>query len=266
MGTGGILPPTRYLFIDGGYLRECYARFAKAWFVNADKENQELKFETITHSMFKSFYYDCLDEIKKKTESEDELRERVNKQEQQFNRIQAVKGCHVQLGKITGEGGRKRQKEVDILLAVDMMNHAIRQNMGHAFLLAGDRDFRPVVKSLVDLGIFVTVRGDVRNTAVELRQGADDFHPLHFDDYMSWTPDEIKKNYSTPTQHNAVLPNNVKLVKSGKAGKYPLNVSEGNSLFYAYVTKQPHDYLYNFPDFDRLIVYVELLHGKVVWD
>ena len=99
-------------------------------------------FEQLTSGMFKTFYYDCKDDLKKATETEEQFRKRLE-QEEHFNGIQGVRGCHVQLGTLTSEGTRKRQKEVDILLTVDMMNRAIRQNMDHAFLLSGDADFRP---------------------------------------------------------------------------------------------------------------------------
>ena len=61
------LQPVRYLFVDGGYLREAYARFARAWFTNeADKANRELLFQQITVGMRKTFYYDCKDRYPKK--------------------------------------------------------------------------------------------------------------------------------------------------------------------------------------------------------
>lgn len=266
MGTGGVLAPTRYLFIDGGYLRECYARFAKAWLIGEDRNNSQLNFEKITQGYFKTFYYDCKD-IKGKDEPDVDFKSRLAKQEELLDSIQAVRGCHVQLGALTGgEGKRKRQKEVDILLTVDMMNHAIRQTMTHAVLLSGDRDFRPVVRSLVELGIFVTIQGDAKDTALELRQAADDFQPMTFSDYNAWTPDEITTRYDSPRHVNAVLPENAKPLKDGKAGRYRLAMYSDAREFYACITKERRDELYHFSDFDRLIIYVEMLQGKVIWD
>ncbi len=132
-----ILEPT-YLFIDGGHLRQYYAEGVREWFGNEG----EINFTFIKSRMaaFKLFYYDCLDDVKRSGESEEDYNERVGKQEEQFDLIRSVVGAHVRRGSLTGKNEKKRrQKEVDILLTVDMMNHAIRQNMKRAVLLAGDR-------------------------------------------------------------------------------------------------------------------------------
>ena len=78
-----------------------------------------------------------------------EFEEGKQKQEMELNRIRKVYGTHVRLGSLTGIEKKRRQKEVDILLAVDMMNHAVRQNMTRAVLLSGERDFKPLIESLV---------------------------------------------------------------------------------------------------------------------
>jgi uncharacterized LabA/DUF88 family protein len=38
-----------------------------------------------------------------------------------------------------------------------MMNHAIRQNMRRAVLVTGDADFKPLVESMVQIGMFVEI-------------------------------------------------------------------------------------------------------------
>jgi uncharacterized LabA/DUF88 family protein len=43
-------------------------------------------------------------------------------------------------------GKKRQQKEVDVLLAVDMLTRSFYKNMTKAVLLAGDRDFKPVVE------------------------------------------------------------------------------------------------------------------------
>ena len=37
-----------------------------------------------------------------------------------------------------------RQKKVDVLLAVEALDHAFRGNMSRAYLIAGDLDFAPL--------------------------------------------------------------------------------------------------------------------------
>jgi hypothetical protein len=63
----------------------------------------------------------------------------------------------VRLGSLSGKGNRKRQKKVDVLLAVEALDHAFRKNMAQVCLITGDLDFSPLVESLVKLGTYVTV-------------------------------------------------------------------------------------------------------------
>ncbi len=51
----------------------------------------------------------------------------------------------------------RRQKGVDILLALDLVRLAERGALGHALLLAGDSDFAPAVELARDAGVLVTI-------------------------------------------------------------------------------------------------------------
>ncbi|MBD2254416.1 NYN domain-containing protein [Nostoc parmelioides] len=44
---------------------------------------------------------------------------------------------------------KKEQKEIDIMIAVDMLTHSFQKNMDEATLLAGDLDFKPLIDALV---------------------------------------------------------------------------------------------------------------------
>ena len=184
------MPLARYLFIDGRYLRADYSRTVRAWFGNDGEIDLALVKKHFGAD--KMFYYDCLDDQQHSGESPSDFAARVAKQEEEFNKIQRISGSHIRLGSITGTKRNKRQKKVDILLAVDMMKHAVRQNMSHAILLAGDRDFEPVVETLVDLGLSIEVAGDKRSTSDDLIGAADHFHPLTFRNYYEWTSKSVQ--------------------------------------------------------------------------
>src|SRR5881409_2788863 len=116
-----------YLFIDGGYLQKHYAESVQRWF----GEDAEIDFNQVKGSFHaqKCFYYDCLDDIRGEGEDKASFVKRITRQENSFNKIREVVGTHVRLGSLTGTAKHKRQKKVDILLAVDMMNHASRKNL-----------------------------------------------------------------------------------------------------------------------------------------
>jgi len=102
----------------------------------------------------KIFYYDAVPG-KAHGESQVDYEARVQQDHDRFAKIQALDRFHVALGKIVGAD--RRQKGVDVQLAVDMMTHAFRGTITRATLFAGDADFIPLIKALVSEGLHVTL-------------------------------------------------------------------------------------------------------------
>jgi uncharacterized LabA/DUF88 family protein len=73
----------------------------------------------------------------------------------------------MRLGSLRGAPKKRRQKEVDVLLAADMLTHGYDGNMDKAILIAGDLDFRRVVEALVRRGVFVEVWYEPKSGAAE---------------------------------------------------------------------------------------------------
>jgi uncharacterized LabA/DUF88 family protein len=71
-------------------------------------------------------------------------RPRIVAHKESLERVNSAEECHVRLGLVKGVKPR-RQKGVDVLLAVDMLTHAFRNSFERAVLVAGDLDFKPVV-------------------------------------------------------------------------------------------------------------------------
>jgi len=178
-----------YLFVDGSNFRQYFNETTQKWF------GQEVEFDFKKIKDFfqaeKAFYYDCIDDIKTDNETQQNLDLRVQLQEEKLNKIREVEGCHVHLGTLSGKGKKKRQKEVDVLLAIQMMEHAFRGNMSKAVLLSGAKDFRPLVESLVRLGLFVEVVGDKRHISKDLIHSADNHKTLNFPKYYDWVKNEF---------------------------------------------------------------------------
>lgn len=219
----------------------------------------------------KCFYYDCLDDIKRSGETDFDFNARVAQQEAFFNNIRELFGTHVRLGSLTGTAKNKRQKKVDILLAVDMLNHANRRTMGRAVLLAGDRDFEPVVESLVEMGLIITVAGDERHTSKDLAAAADAYRKIAFDDYFAWSSEDLKSKYPRPTKWDG--PNMFKviqggrLVQKGTLGEYQVSLYESANKFSALLThpESIKSFAYTLDDLDRLRLYLKAMHGEVSW-
>lgn len=260
-----------YLFIDGGHIRRYYLERTRLWFNGEGK----LNYAALKNSFgaTKCFFYDCLDDIKRDDETENEFNQRLEKQETEFDTIREIHGTHIRLGSLTGSAKNKRQKKVDILLAVDMMNHATRRNMSKATLLSGDRDFEPVVESLVEMGLFVEVAGDERHTSKYLAHAADSYRKITFDDYISWSADSVKSKYPRPNLWTGRGMLNVisggRPVKSGEIGKYRITLLEDYNKVSVHLIHdnpdQSHAYTLQNKDLDRLEKWVESLHGRIKW-
>jgi uncharacterized LabA/DUF88 family protein len=185
---------TTYYFIDGNYVRQALNSAMQTVFgVPGDIAPEEIAAE----DAFRSYFYDCKDEQKKDRETEAEFKARLEAQDATFARMHSRPGLHLRLG--TLKGRRQTQKEVDILLAVDMLTHGFNRSMTHAVLVSGDLDFRPVVEALVRGGIFVEVWYENRSAAKELPGAADFGRPLDWERLYSWNSRDFRDQHKPPT-------------------------------------------------------------------
>lgn len=164
---------TIYKFIDGGHLRAEFAKVAQQLAEHGlDLRFSMLELNRVGPPAKKVFYYDCVP-----PEASDGAHLKLFRRQP---------GCHIRVGHLTGEGPNRRQKEVDVLLAVDMLTHAMRGNYSRAILVAGDRDFRPLVESLVGHGIDVEVWYGRKKGSEELKAAADTALPFGTAEIVSW--------------------------------------------------------------------------------
>lgn len=163
-----------YLYIDGGCLRSTVKNLCRDIF---DDENAYRPLiQSLTAGFDKIFYYDAVSG-KDHGEAQAAYDARVQVEHDKIEEIQAIDRVHVALGKIVGPG--KRQKGVDVRLAVDMMTHAFRGITAKATLFAADADFVPLIKALVNEGIHVTLWHPSQANK-ELRGAADTTRPFGF--------------------------------------------------------------------------------------
>lgn len=280
--------PTTYLFVDGSNFRRYFNETTQRWF------GQEVEFDFKKIKDFfkaeKVFYYDCVDDLKSDNETLKDYEERVELQIEKLNKIREVQGCHVHLGSLSGKGKKKRQKEVDVLLAVQMMEHAFRGNMQKAVLLSGDKDFRPLVETLVRLGLFVEVVGDQKHISKDLIHSADNHRTLGFTRYYGWVtdefiltnpltintlsffPDKAQEDGFHCIKNGYFLNNEVKVfIKQGIEDfwLYSPVINKGNTALRIknddLVLKVNSKNLLNLKSFQKLELYFELLYGEINW-
>jgi uncharacterized LabA/DUF88 family protein len=223
----------RYLFIDGEYFEIAYRDLMKRYFGDDGDINLP---EVVRHiSADRVYYYHALEDELRPKETPLEMDARIDQDKQRFDAIQALPDFHVRLGKVSGKAlKRRRQKQVDVQLAVDMLTHGFGQNMSHAILLAGDLDFLPVIETLVRLGVKTHVWYEPRSAAKPLYEGADVGHAIRARDVHQWSTDEYKGAHPLPNivRNSESLPPGLFEMQQGTLSARPI------SLYYSPTTTE----------------------------
>jgi uncharacterized LabA/DUF88 family protein len=182
-----------YAFIDGRYIRKLAEEFMQQMFgVPAELDFGRMRLGD------RIYYYDCLDDEKKPSESEEDFKKRLDEQIAEFNAIQSLPRFHVRYGSLTGEKRKRRQKKVDVQLAVDALEHAFRHNMSHVTLVTGDLDFAPLVECLIRVGTQVTVMYERTSAAPDLYRAADVSTEISVSMVWAWSSQTFQQSHSLP--------------------------------------------------------------------
>jgi uncharacterized LabA/DUF88 family protein len=261
--------PVTYVFVDAGHLRPNFDASLTAWVgkpVELDVAMLRLLFGAT-----KTFYYDSIDDVPGKNETAEQVEQRVHQQEAKLKEINSIPNTHVRFGSVTGGDRRKRrQKEVDILIAVDMMNHAVRQNMERAVLLSGDRDFTPLVETLVQFGLTVGVAGDFRSTSDILAGAADYYQPLGVSEYSQLAHQSFRSNLpKIPSFSGGSAPRSSSLEANGAVGKFTGKVFSRTPVGFFVELSDRYGSSYTtvetIYELERLALFFRLQHGDVPW-
>ena len=160
------------------------------------------------------------------------------------------------------------------MLAVQMMEHAFRGNMNKAVLLSGDLDFRPLVESLVRLGLFVEVAADLKHISPELIHSADSYKRLSIDEYFNLTLDHIQAQKPINFQTRKFFKERAEsdgfwLHREGTCNDFDVYVFIGNHHQGHWLTTSNNlplpqtAWVHN--NLDLLILYFELKFGPITW-
>jgi uncharacterized LabA/DUF88 family protein len=167
---------TIYKFIDGAYFEKCLADWGRDWLGGTP----DFAPGNVQGNAQKVFYYDALP-IPKKNEPSADFEARHKAKMHFFAYLKTFQGWHVIHGIAKRNRGLEaQQKEVDVLLTVDMLTHAHRRNMTHVEFIAGDLDFRPLTDAVVREGIFVTLEYDPKHAASDLVDTCDGRQPWDY--------------------------------------------------------------------------------------
>lgn len=146
---------SRYaVFIDGGYAKKVFEEFG-------NPQVSYLKFSEYVannEERLRTYYYDCAPYVSDPPTADEKKRKRTF-DNFQFS-LERESRFQVRLGRLAklrlSDGTiHFRQKMVDILLAVDLVQLSVQHQIGRAVLLANDSDFVPAVEIARNAGTVV---------------------------------------------------------------------------------------------------------------
>ncbi len=257
-----------YLFIDGEYLRQVHREAMRDFFgTDGELDIHEAKRQA---GAIRAFFYDSIDETPRPGETEETCRTRLVPLQNFFARTGALSGVHVRLGTVTGK--RRRQKEVDVLLATDMLTHGFNGNMKTAVLLSGDLDFRPIIEALVRHGVFVEVWYHWTSIATELPGAADFGREIGFRQLHSWNTESFQRKHRIPDDDRrpdaSARPGQV--VRTGSLGGRTVELykTQGDRpRFFLWMnTGRWESIVINDEDADLIDRYVHVQYAPIKWE
>jgi uncharacterized LabA/DUF88 family protein len=135
------------LFIDGGYLsKNWHDKFKeyKIEYINLIRHLvSSMRDESLYLDLIRVYYYDARHDEISSSVNNGAILQQVKEQDYHELRFGRLK---------KGSDEPKRQKGVDILLAIDMLSKAYENQYDIGLLLAGDDDFLDLVKAVKDAG------------------------------------------------------------------------------------------------------------------
>jgi len=186
----------QYLFIDGEQLRRTAEEVGKDWF----GAPVDIDYRALQGTCQKVFYYDCLP-AKPSGADEGAYRLKYDNKIAFFNQLRAIPGWHVSEGLARHrKKERQEQKEVDILIAVDMLTHTHRKNMHRLTFVSGDQDFAPLLEAVVRDGMYVELLYPEGHTSQDLMHFADVAKPMDIDFLHAVSTQTYKRHFSLPSR------------------------------------------------------------------
>lgn len=247
-----------YVFIDGNYLRRAYEDTMRQFFPDADHRNIDFIALKNAVGAAKAFFYDSVD---------DDAPDAAARREH-LEQIRSLDGFHVREGTVTRD--KKRQKQVDVQLAVECLTHAFNKNVWHVTLVAGDLDFKPLVDALINLGVHVHVYYEPKSGARRLYRAADVAAPITLKSFWDWSLPGFQRTHQIPRATSNASHTGEIMLRQGTWKSRSVRLWEdkthGEHTIYVEPTGDAKSLEVRFNDVVRLEQYFGLMYGSVEWE
>jgi uncharacterized LabA/DUF88 family protein len=162
------------VFIDGAYLnkilKNCFNKREIDYLKLCDFISEKLELTRI-----RTYFYHCLPLVRGGNK-EDEYRH--SNMQRFISNIKRLPRFEIKLGKLQLIGGQFRQKMVDVLMSLDIVDICANGKVQQIIILAGDSDFVPAIKKAKDCGIIVHLFYHPSSIHNELLDEVDESHVL----------------------------------------------------------------------------------------
>ena len=163
------------LLIDGGYLD-----FLQRSFGSPRLDYGRMANAICAHfgwTLLRCVYFNCLPYLSNSPSPEEQ--EAYRKKEGFYLRLQRLDRFEVKLGRLAFRGMDEQsgkpvleQKQVDVLLAIEMVYYAARRSVDNIILLSGDGDFLPALKLVKREGLtFALAHGPRSGAQLTVQEG-----------------------------------------------------------------------------------------------
>lgn len=155
------------VFIDGEYWRKCLMDQFSNKGVDLNKIVDKL---VDRRKLLRTYFYTA----KIENPPNDYWRNQQSEQQRLFHALAHLEYIEVREGRLRfDENYVPKQKGVDVLIAIDMLRFALKNNYDTAILISGDGDFADIVNIVKDEGCKVEIVSFVGTLAPALRRVAD---------------------------------------------------------------------------------------------
>lgn len=184
---------SRYVFIDGEAILQFVADAAQRL---TPEEDAPINYDFMRRSFGadRVFFYDAYP-TKRPGEDDDKFTQRLNEKIEFLGLLSRLDTMHVRTG--TTRHRKKRgleQKGVDIQLAIEVYQHAVRGNIETAIIVTNDLDFYPLLDALTQTRVRTELRYDRDKTSAALIEAADIAKPLSLVEFASWCDRPYSRN------------------------------------------------------------------------
>jgi uncharacterized LabA/DUF88 family protein len=163
------------IFIDGGYLNQVLKNNFGAKDVNYLKLS-EMLCENCSVNRLRTYFYHCLPLVRKGNMQDVK---RQASMERFLAKLRRFPRFEIKLGKLQIIGGQFKQKMVDVLMSLDIVEMCIENKIQHAIIIAGDSDFIPAIRKAKNAGAIVHLFYHPKSIHQQILDEVDELHEIN---------------------------------------------------------------------------------------